>query len=374
LVELICDNCKKIFNRGYKNRYEHCYCSKECEIEFKHNQFYINKECPICKKIFETREKDQRTYCSIECQIEWQRQNPRTGANHPCYDISINHTLICEWCDKEYETGAYDVKRGRRFCSKQCRREWYAQIWSQTDEWKQNRREWAVDLMENTFMDNPMTSPQLLVNNILNDLKINFINEKGYKNVSVDNYLIDNNLIIEVMGTYWHCDHRKYKIIPYDMQVTRIKMDKIKHSYIKNIEGIEILYLWEKDLLENYNICIKLVSEYIEKDGKLENYHSFNYKIIKDKVLQVKNELPYMDWDIKDLNKIINISVKEKRSKKQLDKWTVFNCEFCGIEKEELTCHYDKSIHHYCSYKCSNEGRKTEKKRSATFFSEIKNN
>jgi hypothetical protein len=211
-------------------------------------------------------------------------------------------------------------------------------------------------------MNNPMTCPQVIVNNILNDLNINFVNEKGYKNVSVDNYLVDNNLIIEVMGTYWHCDYRKYKTIPYDRQVTRIKMDKIKHSYIKNIEGIEILYLWEKDLLENYDVCQKLIIEYINNGGKLDNYHSFNYQIINDGIYKSKNEIPYMDWDIEDLNKIIDISVRETRSKKQLNKWIIYECENCGKLKEELISHYNKHKHHYCSYECSNEGRKGRKK------------
>jgi len=43
---------------------------------------------------------------------------------------------------------------------------------------------------------------------------------------------------------------------------------------------------------------------------------------------------------------------KEKMSHKQLDKWTVFNCEYCGKEKEELTTHYKKAKHHFCSYNC----------------------
>ena len=49
-----------------------------------------------------------------------------------------------------------------------------------------------------------------------------------------------------------------------------------------------------------------------------------------------------MDWDIEELNKIISIETKEKRSHKQQDKWTKFNCENCGKEKEELTSHYIK--------------------------------
>jgi len=332
--------------------------------------------CAFCNKLIEReiKKETKNSFCNKKCYYEWLKTNappfPSTkGELNAKYRHDINHTMDCEWCKEPFTRGAYQITHGARFCSIKCKREWYAQVWSQTEEWKQNRREWAVDLMGNTFTGNLMTSPQIIVNNILSNLKINFINEKGYKNVSVDNYLFDYNLIIEVMGTYWHCDHRKYKTIPYDRQVTRIKMDKIKHSYIKNIENIDILYLWEKDLSENYDVCYKLIEEYIYKNGKLNNYHSFNYNIINNKLTQVEYNIPYMEWDIENLNKIIDISVKEKRSKKQQDKWTIFNCEFCGKEKEELTCHYILHKHHFCCVECSKDSRinnKNWRKKDAT--------
>jgi hypothetical protein len=373
LVELVCDNCKKVFNRAYKREYNHCFCSKECEIEFKHEQFYMNKECPICKKIFETRIKDQRTYCSINCQNEWQRQNPRTGANHPNYDKTIDHTLICKWCGISFEANAYKVRRGMRFCSKKCRREWYAEVWSQSPEWKQNRRDWAINQLENNNCGKSTSRPQIIINQLLKDMNIKYINEKSYTICAVDNYLEDYNLIIEVMGTYFHCDSRKYVTISYSNQVTRIKMDKIKHSYLKNNYNINILYLWEDDINNNLLLCESIIKEYINNNGILENYHSLNYNIENKNIyLSQKIIVPYMDWNIEDLNKIIDLSVKEKRNKKQLDKWTIFNCEFCGKEKEELTCHYNKSKNHYCSYECTNEGKKIENKKKCHLLLENK--
>lgn len=48
---------------------------------------------------------------------------------------------------------------------------------------------------------NRQTIPQKIVNNILNKNDINYINEKTFKYYSVDNYLIEHNLIIEVWVT-----------------------------------------------------------------------------------------------------------------------------------------------------------------------------
>lgn len=96
----------------------------------------------------------------------------------------------------------------------------------------------------------------------------------------MDNYLTDYNLAIEVMGDYWHCSPLKYtKDNISDMHKKRIRMDKAKHTYILRYFDIEILYLWESDILSNPKLCEGLINEYINKNGVLENYHSFNYHI-----------------------------------------------------------------------------------------------
>lgn len=37
-------------------------------------------------------------------------------------------------------------------------------------------------------------------------MNIKYINEKTFKYYSVDNYLVDYNLIIEIMGDYFHAN------------------------------------------------------------------------------------------------------------------------------------------------------------------------
>jgi hypothetical protein len=282
------------------------------------------------------------------------------GPLNPRYLHNVDHTVNCEWCKRNFEVGGYKARLGTaRFCSNECRRAWYATVWSQTDEWKQNRREYAIYQRENGTMSKTESAPQILINNLLDEIKINYKNEKSYDICSVDNYLIDYNLIIEVMGTYFHCDIRKYNKIPYENQVNRIRMDKIKHSYIKNNIDIEILYLWEYDINNNLLLCKKLIKEYIDNNGILKNYHSINYSIV-DNELILNNYIiiPYMDWDINEINKIVDIQVKEKMSHKQPEKWITFNCENCNKEKEELICHYNNANHHFCSQECSQKYRK----------------
>lgn len=122
------------------------------------------------------------------------------------------------------------------------------------------------------------TKPQLLVNQMLLELDISYENEKTFKYYSIDNYLNDYNLAIEVMGDYFHANPHKYDYSKLNkMQLKDVARDKRKHTYIKKYYDIEILYLWENDINKEYEKCKALILKYINTSGKLSNYHSYNY-------------------------------------------------------------------------------------------------
>jgi very-short-patch-repair endonuclease len=131
---------------------------------------------------------------------------------------------------------------------------------------------------------------------------VKYINEHPFTYYAVDNYLIDNNLIVEVMGDYWHSNPCKYNTVDdlNNMQINRITTDKAKHSYIKNQYGIEILYLWEHDICNNPKLCKLLIDYYIANNGILNNYHSFNYSIDNDNNIIINKKLiiPYQNRKI----------------------------------------------------------------------------
>lgn len=333
IIKLKCDNCGIEFDRNnnQQRKYENTFCSLECEKEFKYKETHETRECIICKKEFECLKTSKVQMCSLQCQGKWQSIN-LTGenANNFNSDFSIqDRTKYCEWCGKEFLVKPFMIDKAK-FCSDDCRQEWYSHICTQTDEWKENARERAVNLLESGKFKNTNTGIQKKINKLLNSMNIKYINEKGFKNFAVDNYLQEYNLIIEVMGTYWHCDSRTYPYINYENQVHRIKMDKIKHTYFVNNYNIHILYLWEHDINNNLEMCKQLKT--------------------------INNIIPYMDWDINLLKNIIDIQVKEKMSHKQQDKWITFKCECCGKEREELIAHYKKHKHHYCSRACAQKG------------------
>ena len=121
--------------------------------------------------------------------------------------------------------------------------------------------------------------------------------------MQIDNYLNDYNLMIEVQGDYWHVNPIIYNCNGRFINNTQIKdiiQDKKKHTYVKNT-GIEILYIWESDIKNNVDLCEKLILNYIDKHGILENYNSFNWFIsngslnLKKDILHSYQELPYSE-------------------------------------------------------------------------------
>lgn len=281
-----CENCgKEIYQtKTQYNRAKHHFCSNKCQKEFQHRELFEDRECEICGKPFHVSKKSTQRFCSIECQKEWQKTI--VGKLNPRY---IRKKIVCETCGREFVTKNYKTKNGQHnFCSNQCRRKWYSAVFSQSDEWKEISKKRAVSILENNKI-HTNTKPQIIINNLLDEMNISYINEKGFEYYAVDNYLNEYSLIIEVMGDFWHCNPLKFDD-PNKQEIhkKRIPRDKAKHTYFSNIHNIEILYLWESDIYENINLCKLLIENYINNNGILSNYHSFNYHI-KDEKLELND-------------------------------------------------------------------------------------
>lgn len=286
-----CEYCGKTVYKTLSqfNKREHHFCSNKCQSLLKREQTFEHRSCEICEKDFYVSKKSTQRFCSTECQRQWQLSN--TGFRNKRFQGGL---LKCKFCGKEFLVGKYIFEDGKdHFCSKQCRRDWYAKVWSQSDSWKETSRKRAVQILT----DKPVTTqtkPQIKVNLILDNLGIKYINEQSFTYYSIDNYLPEHNLAIEVMGDYWHSSPLKYVSKTNDKQKHIISRDKAKHTYIANKYGIEILYLWETDIIKNENVCKALIKQYITQNGLLENYHSFNY-YIEDNQLKLRESLiiPY---------------------------------------------------------------------------------
>jgi G:T-mismatch repair DNA endonuclease (very short patch repair protein) len=181
-------------------------------------------------------------------------------------------------------------------------------VWSQSNQWKEASRKRAANMMQNN-VETSLTKPQAIINHLLDECGIKYRNEEPFVYYSADNYLTEHNLIIEVMGNYWHGNPLKFNDLS-ELQIKNIHRDKAKRTFIQRYCGIEILYLWEKDILDRPDVCDSLIQLYIKTNGVLKNYHSFNY-IFNDGELTLIPDLimPYQDMSKDNINKHRKIAV-----------------------------------------------------------------
>lgn len=269
-----CENCgEDIYRTEYrqkKNKYH--FCSIKCQKEFIHKNSYETRQCEICGKPFEIAKKKPQRFCSTACQHEWQKT--QIGCLNKRY---TRQKIKCDYCGMDFFEKNYKTLSSQyHFCSIVCRQKWFATVYSQRDEVKQASRERALNMMSSGKFQ-LMSKPQQIVNKLIESLNLKYENEYVIGAWAFDNYLLDSNLLIEVMGDFWHASPIKYN---YDnisaRQKERIAKDGAKNNYVSSL-GMKILYLWEKDIMNTPELCKKLLIEYVKNNGELDDYNSFNY-------------------------------------------------------------------------------------------------
>lgn len=111
--------------------------------------------------------------------------------------------------------------------------------------------------------------------NISSNLELNFIEKyikpyiQDYKRQYYipeikqfcDIFLPESNTIIEINGSYWHCDRRIYVNGPInDIQKEKIKKDEIKYNFLNN-NGYHLIVIWEYDIKNNIDKVKKIIEQ-----------------------------------------------------------------------------------------------------------------
>lgn len=274
-------------------------------MDFQHKLAFENRECEICKKNIHINKRITQRFCSPQCQGKWQ-----TIMNSKKTVILLKEAIVCEMCGKTFNKHTCKIRSGKHnFCCVPCSRKWYSTVFSQSSEWRDESRKRAVKILEDGLIPSSLSSAQVAVNNLLQEYSIEYQNEYNCKYFAIDNYLPQYNLMIEVMGDFWHTNPIKYSVIKYKNQASSIKRDKAKRTYIKNQYGINILYLWEDDINKRADLCLALIELYIKMNGILQNYHSFNYQLYNNEVLLNLDIIhPYFEMDVEEYRKLIKIA------------------------------------------------------------------
>ena len=238
-----------------------------------------------------------------------------SGKNSPFYK---QIEVLCTNCGNSYFVAPYDYNKTNRFgdnhnfCCQQCYWEYRSKYYisnrhsmfgtHQSEENKQKQSELVVKMIANGIMPQTMSKPHRKIYELLLQHNIDVENEYPKKYHSIDIFLHNYNLMIEIMGDYWHAHPLKYTINQLTKQQRKsIKQDRSKHTYIKKYDDIEILYLWESDINKSIDLCWMLIQKYINNNGMLSNYHSFNYHL--DQNVLVLNDIlvtPLQEQSLKE--------------------------------------------------------------------------
>lgn len=286
-----CDWCGKLICKSKWNydKSKHHFCNIECRDKFVHKEHWEIRKCEVCGKEFECKKISKQRFCCIKCQGKWHGEQIKKEKKDSKTEVE------CEYCGKKFYVRPYRVRSTKHLtCSLDCKNKLFAEITSKTEEWskiaQKNSSKSALSLGQ--------TRPQLKINELLDSIGIQYINEYNITYYSVDNYLPEYNLFIEVMGDFWHCSPIKYDKPLFQQQKNAIHRDRAKNTYIKNQYNLNVLYLWEKDINEDIELCKKLIIKFIQSKGVLENYNSFNYHLVGDKVVLNDNIIEsYQEMD-----------------------------------------------------------------------------
>ena len=248
--------------RKKSNKQDNFFCSRECESRYREEKANDTRICEWCNFEFKCKKHDKLRFCSMVCQSEWQKT--KTGKSNPTYKHEITDEMRvkqCEYCGKDIFGTPKSLEK-TKYCCYSCK----------------------VKATPKT-----MTLPHRDVIKILNQLGVGCVSEVQCGRYSLDVVILNTDLTIEIMGSFWHCDERIYSECVNEIQEKSIIRDRKKKIEILK-RGMIPLYVWEKDISENYEMCLNIIRCFIEDNGKLNNYHSMNY-VLENGILKLSNKI-----------------------------------------------------------------------------------
>lgn len=286
-------------------------------LNLKNKKIKVRTVCDKCGKIFGCTISDynhtKHHYCSHECYYKDKPRTSKKGKDSQYYNRILTN---CTNCGKEIAVIPYNYKSKNKygdnhnFCCNKCyweyRSKYYVGEKSTMSSYvfsEEQRKRQAVQCLKNMKnMPTKNTSIQVIINDILDDMNINYEREHIIKYYSIDTFLSDYNLGIEIMGDYWHSNPCIYNLnnrLINDVQYKDVGKDKKKRTYLRRYYNMELLNLWENDIKTNIELCKSLIIYFIQKDGIIENNNSFNWTLDKDGNLQLKEiiVMPYFELD-----------------------------------------------------------------------------
>jgi galactitol-specific phosphotransferase system IIB component len=116
---------------------------------------------------------------------------------------------------------------------------------------------------------NWISKPDIKIQNLLKEMGIDFEVEKSFYDKETKKWkiadIVVGNIDFEIQGDYWHANPEIYKssdIMYHNITAEEIwKRDLEKKIFLKEKFGIEVIYLWERDINSNINKIKEIITE-----------------------------------------------------------------------------------------------------------------
>jgi G:T-mismatch repair DNA endonuclease (very short patch repair protein) len=133
------------------------------------------------------------------------------------------------------------------------------EAWKNLNENEKNKKRNQLLSVRNNFLLKKLPSlPELKIKSYLDqiDRKYDFQLKIGKY---VCDFSLDNKIILEVQGDYWHGNPLKYDKLD-QIQIKNVKRDIRKNKFLNQL-GYRIIYLWEYDIKRDFEKCKKIINE-----------------------------------------------------------------------------------------------------------------
>jgi len=128
------------------------------------------------------------------------------------------------------------IKNNQNLCCHKCLKEIFRNNYFKNVQNKEFYHKNKIEIKTEEWLKN---------NNI--KCKYNYILDKLFQY----DFIVNDNILIEVQGNFWHANPKIYKTGPiYEQQKERVNNDKIKLKYALD-KGYKIYYIWEDDINKN---------------------------------------------------------------------------------------------------------------------------
>jgi hypothetical protein len=259
IIEKKCPFCGDIFKT---KRYSQIYCSNECSVKSQSTELNplrrrVKVNCVICDKQFERMKHQKTKCCSKECGYEYQRKNIKPLLDEEKKKIDC----VCDFCGKNYRVWNYRGKS--KFCSRECKNK-STKI---TDKCFECNKEYTITKWKNNgFCSNECLKKTInKKRSYFEKITFDFIRD-NFKECEVlsnkcliyedrkifPDIMIDNKIIVECYGDYWHCNPEFYKGGYFHVKVRKTAEkiwfeDNNRVSFLEK-NGYIVIRVWENKI------------------------------------------------------------------------------------------------------------------------------